>query len=111
MPSERIQRRIESALDEVMDAFGAIHIGVNVAGGGTAKRTVSRSGPHPLDEFRRIIELNLIATFNLVRLQADRMTRNEPEDGEEPLGFDPRGEAMEVFDDVDLIYEGVFPAS
>lgn len=74
---------VEKAIDEVMNKFGAIHIGVNVAGGGTAKRTVSRNGPHPLDEFRRIVELNLIATFNLVRLQADRMTRNEPDAGDE----------------------------
>lgn len=73
---------VEAAIDRVMDEFGAIHIGVNVAGGGAAKRTVSKSGPHPLDEFRRVIELNLVATFNLVRLQADRMARNEPEDEE-----------------------------
>ncbi|MBW2229856.1 MAG: SDR family NAD(P)-dependent oxidoreductase, partial [Deltaproteobacteria bacterium] len=73
---------VESAIDRVMDELGAIHIGINVAGGGAAKRTVSRDGPHPLDEFRRVIELNLVATFNLVRLQADRMSRNQPEDGE-----------------------------
>ncbi len=74
---------VEAALDRVMDEFGAIHIGVNVAGGGAARRTVSRDGPHPLDEFRRVIELNLVGTFNLVRLEADRMTRNEPDEGEE----------------------------
>jgi NAD(P)-dependent dehydrogenase (short-subunit alcohol dehydrogenase family) len=73
---------VEAALDQVMETFGAIHIGVNVAGGGTAKRTISRAGPHPLDEFRRVIELNLVSTFNLVRLQADRMSRNQPEDDE-----------------------------
>ena len=73
---------VEAGLDRVMEEFGAIHIGVNVAGGGAAKRTISRSGPHPMDEFRRVVELNLCATFNLVRLQADRMSRNEPEDGE-----------------------------
>jgi NAD(P)-dependent dehydrogenase (short-subunit alcohol dehydrogenase family) len=73
---------VETAIDQVMDEFGAIHIGVNVAGGGAARRTVSKAGPHPLDEFRRVVELNLVATFNLVRLQADRMTRNEPVDGE-----------------------------
>ena len=73
----------EAAIDRVMDEFGAIHIGINVAGGGAAKRPISRSGPHPLDEFRRVVELNLIATFNLVRLQADRMSRNEPDDGDE----------------------------
>jgi NAD(P)-dependent dehydrogenase (short-subunit alcohol dehydrogenase family) len=73
---------VEESLDLVMSEFGAIHIGVNVAGGGAAKRTVSKSGPHPMDEFRRVVELNLCATFNLVRLQADRMTHNAPEDEE-----------------------------
>lgn len=74
---------VEQALDRVMEAYGAIHIGINVAGGGVARRTVSKQGPHPLDEFRRVIDLNLVATFNLVRLQADRMTRNEPNEDEE----------------------------
>jgi len=73
---------VERAIDTVVDRFGALHIGVNVAGGGVARRTVSREGPHPLDEFRRVVELNLIATFNLVRLEADRMTHNTPEDEE-----------------------------
>lgn len=74
---------VEAAIDRVVDEFGAIHIGVNVAGGGIARRTVSKQGPHPIDEFRRVVELNLVATFNLVRLQADRMTRNEPNDDDE----------------------------
>jgi NAD(P)-dependent dehydrogenase (short-subunit alcohol dehydrogenase family) len=74
---------VEAALDQVMTTFGAIHIGVNVAGGGAARRTISKKGPHPLDEFRRVVELNLVATFNLVRLQADRMSRNEPNEDEE----------------------------
>jgi len=73
---------VEAALDRVLEELGAIHIGINVAGGGAARRTVSRSGPHPMAEFRRVVELNLCATFNLVRLQADRMSRNAPEDGE-----------------------------
>ena len=71
---------VERAIDRVMETFGAIHIGVNVAGGGGVQRTISRSGPHPLDQFRKVVELNLVATFNLVRLQADRMSRNEPND-------------------------------
>ena len=40
------------------------------------------AGPHPLDDFRGVVELNLIATFNLNRLQAAAMAENEPEDGE-----------------------------
>ena len=73
---------VEAAIDRVMEDLGAIHIGVNVAGGGAAMRTISRKGPHPMAEFRRVVELNLCATFNLIRLQADRMSRNEPEDEE-----------------------------
>jgi NAD(P)-dependent dehydrogenase (short-subunit alcohol dehydrogenase family) len=74
---------VEAAIDRVVATFGAIHIGVNVAGGGAARRTVSKKGPHPMEEFRRVVELNLVATFNLVRLQADRMSRNEPSEDDE----------------------------
>jgi NAD(P)-dependent dehydrogenase (short-subunit alcohol dehydrogenase family) len=72
----------EAALADAVEALGGLHIAVNTAGGGTAKRTLSKDGPHPLGEFRRIIELNLIGTFNLNRLQAFHMSSNEPEDGE-----------------------------
>src|SRR5262245_60216011 len=65
----------ESALNEAVEALGDLWIAVNTAGGGTARRTLSKDGPHPLDEFRRVIELNLIGTFNLNRLQAEHMSR------------------------------------
>jgi NAD(P)-dependent dehydrogenase (short-subunit alcohol dehydrogenase family) len=73
---------VESAMADAVDALGGLHIAVNTAGGGIGKRTLTKQGPHPLDEFRRTIELNLIATFNLNRLQAHAMSTNEPEDGE-----------------------------
>jgi NAD(P)-dependent dehydrogenase (short-subunit alcohol dehydrogenase family) len=73
---------VEAAVDGAASALGGIHIAVNTAGGGAARRTLSKEGPHPLAEFRRVIELNLIATFNLNRLQALHMSRNEPEDDE-----------------------------
>jgi NAD(P)-dependent dehydrogenase (short-subunit alcohol dehydrogenase family) len=79
---------VESALAEAVDQLGGLHIAVNTAGGGTAKRTLSKDGPHPLDEFRRVIELNLIGTFNLNRLQAFHMSTNEPEDGERGVIID-----------------------
>jgi NAD(P)-dependent dehydrogenase (short-subunit alcohol dehydrogenase family) len=72
----------EAALNGAVEALGGLHIAVNTAGGGIAKRTLTRNGPHPLDEFRRVVELNLIATFNLNRLQAAAMAGNEPEDEE-----------------------------
>ena len=74
---------LEAAVDTATREFGGIHIGVNTAGGGIAKRTLSRDGPHELDAFRGVIELNLIGSFNFLRLAADRMSRNEPNaDGE-----------------------------
>ena len=73
----------EAALSNACDELGALHFICNTAGGGIAKRTLSKKGPHPLDDFRRVIDLNLIATFNIARLAADRMSQNEAdEDGE-----------------------------
>lgn len=74
---------VESVLSEVAEALGGLHVGVNVAGGGIAAKTLSKKGPHGLEEFQRVVDLNLVATFNLMRLQAEHMNRNEPnEDGE-----------------------------
>ena len=73
----------EAAIDAAVDALGgALHVSVNTAGGGIARRTLSKDGPHPLDEFRGIIELNLISAFNVARLAVAHMARNEPEDDE-----------------------------
>ena len=78
----------ESALSHAVDALGGLHIAVNTAGGGVAERTLTKTGPHPLDKFRRTIELNLIGTFNLNRLQAFHMSTNEPEEGERGVIID-----------------------
>ena len=72
----------EAALADAVGSLGGLHVAVNTAGGGIAHKTLSRSGPHPLDEFRRVVELNLVATFNLNRLQAMHMADNTPDDGE-----------------------------
>ena len=82
------ENQTESALADAVSALGGLHIAVNTAGGGTAKRTLSKDGPHPLEDFRRTIELNLIGTFNLNRLQAFHMSTNEPEDGERGVIID-----------------------
>jgi NAD(P)-dependent dehydrogenase (short-subunit alcohol dehydrogenase family) len=79
---------VEGALSSVVEQLGGLHIAINTAGGGTAMRTLSKNGPHSLDEFRRVIELNLIATFNLNRLQAFHMSKNEPEDDERGVIID-----------------------
>ena len=82
------EKRVEQALDEAVAALGGLHIAVNTAGGGIAMRTLGKDGPHPLDAFRAVVELNLIATFNLNRLQAWHMSKNEPEDGERGVIID-----------------------
>ena len=73
----------EAAIDAAVDALGGeLHVSINTAGGGIARRTLSKDGPHPLDEFESVINLNLIASFNVARLAAAHMSRNEPEDDE-----------------------------
>jgi NAD(P)-dependent dehydrogenase (short-subunit alcohol dehydrogenase family) len=79
---------VEHVIAEVVEALGGLHVAVNTAGGGGAMRTLSKEGPHDLDAFRRTIDLNLIATFNLNRWQAFHMAKNEPEDGERGVIID-----------------------
>lgn len=76
------EAQVDAAIGGAIEALGGVHIGINTAGGGIAKRTLTKEGPHPLADFRRIIELNLISTFNVSRLLADAMSKNEPEDDE-----------------------------
>ena len=78
----------ELALAEAVETLGGLHIAVNTAGGGTAMRTLTRQGPHPLDAFRQVVDLNLVATFNLNRLQAFHMSSNDPEDDERGVMID-----------------------
>src|SRR3546814_11614551 len=60
----------EAVLDAVVQEHGELHVLVNPAGGGVAQRTLSKDGPHPLDAFRKVIDLKRTATFNLSRLAA-----------------------------------------
>jgi NAD(P)-dependent dehydrogenase (short-subunit alcohol dehydrogenase family) len=73
----------EDTLARASDGLGALHFCLNTAGGGIAKRTLAKDGPHPLDGFQRVIDLNLVASFNVARLAAERMSRNEPDEGGE----------------------------
>jgi NAD(P)-dependent dehydrogenase (short-subunit alcohol dehydrogenase family) len=72
----------EEALQAAVDKLGGLHVVVTTAGGGIAKRTLTKSGPHDLESFQSVINLNLIATFNISRLAAAHMAKNEPEDEE-----------------------------
>ena len=67
-------------VDAALDAAGALaggvpRIVVNCAGIAAVARTTEAAGPFPLEEFTRVIHVNLIGTFNVIRLAADRMSR------------------------------------
>ena len=65
-----------AAIDRAVQVMGGIDICVNCAGIVIGERTVSRNGPHDLDTFRRVIEVNLIGSFNVLRLAAAEMAKN-----------------------------------
>jgi NAD(P)-dependent dehydrogenase (short-subunit alcohol dehydrogenase family) len=72
---------VTAALDAAA-GLGTLRVAVNCAGTGDAIKTVGKHGAYPLDKFTRIIEINLIGTFNVIRLAAERMAATDPVDGE-----------------------------
>ena len=78
------EESVAAGIEVAKSAFGAIHACVNCAGSGDAARTVGKKGPFPLERFEWVVKLNLIGTFNVLRLCAAEMQNNEPvtEDGE-----------------------------
>jgi len=75
---------IAKAIEQVVADFGAIHICCNFAGTGNGIKTLSSKGMFPLEQFQRIIDINLIGTFNVLRRAAEQMAKNDAltEDGE-----------------------------
>src|SRR5262252_4735752 len=74
---------VQAAVQRTIERFGTIHINVNCAGTGAAMKTTSKGGPMPLEIFAKVIEINLIGTFNVLRLCATQMTKNPGnQDGE-----------------------------
>ena len=74
---------VQDAVDAVLQHFGALHIAVNCAGIGPAHKTLSKGKAHPLDMFQKVIQVNLIGTFNVIRLAAEAMDQNDPKEGGE----------------------------
>lgn len=68
---------VAAALDAA-EEMGPVRINVNCAGIGNAIKTLSKNGAFPLDGFRKVVEVNLIGTFNVIRLAADRIAKTEP---------------------------------
>ncbi len=78
------EEAVSAAVQKTLDSFGALHININCAGIGAAARTLGKDGPMPLKTFEFVVRVNLIGTFNCLRLCADAMQKNDPvtEDGE-----------------------------
>mgnify|MGYP001345543449 CR=1 FL=1 len=74
---------VKDAMSKIEEAFGKLHVAINCAGTGYGARIIGKDAPHPLDHFKFIIDLNLVGTFNVMRLAAELMDKNEAdEDGE-----------------------------
>jgi len=69
----------QAAVDKALEAFGAVHGLVNCAGIVLGERILGRDAPHGLEAFARVIQVNLIGSFNLLRLAAAAMANNTPD--------------------------------
>ena len=77
----REEAQVAAALD-VAAGLGPLRVTVNCAGIGNGIKTLGKQGPFPLPEFSRVVSVNLIGTFNVIRLAAERMAATEPVAGE-----------------------------
>ena len=77
------EAQVQNAVDAAVQAFGALHGLINCAGVAPGERVVGKNGPHKLETFSRVININLIGSFNALRLAANAMVKNTPNaDGE-----------------------------
>jgi len=75
--------QVQAAVDAAAEANGGLRISICCAGIGWAQRTTSKHGPHDFDAFQTVIQVNLIGTFNVLRLAATAMSANDPDEGGE----------------------------
>ncbi len=72
-----------NAINAALTGFGGLHGLVNCAGVAPAEKVLGKEGPHRLESFAKVININLVGTFNMIRLAADAMMKNEPDAGGE----------------------------
>ena len=77
------EAEVQAAIDLAVSRFGGLHGVVNAAGIGPAAKVLGRNGPHALDLFEKTVKVNLVGTFNVIRLAAAVMATNAPEDSGE----------------------------
>jgi len=74
---------VQAAVDAAAEAEGGLRISVCCAGIGWAQRTAGKQGPHDVEVFHTVVKVNLIGTFNVLRLACTAMNENEPDEGGE----------------------------
>lgn len=82
----REEDQVQAAVDKAAEVDGGLRIAVSCAGTGIPVKVASSKGPHPLDAFKVIIDINLIGTFNVMRLSAFSMLSDNEPDGEGERG-------------------------
>jgi NAD(P)-dependent dehydrogenase (short-subunit alcohol dehydrogenase family) len=75
--------QVQKAVDTAAERFGGVHAAINCAGIATAERVIGRNGPLPLENFTKVIAVNLIGTFNVIRLAAAKMLERNVEPSED----------------------------
>ena len=76
------EESVQGAMNDAMNKFGKVNVNVNCAGIGIAVKTLGKKGVHPLDQFKKVLDVNTGGTFNVLRLASEKMALNEPdEDG------------------------------
>ncbi|MFK0165102.1 3-hydroxyacyl-CoA dehydrogenase [Rhizobium sp. NPDC090279] len=73
------EKDAQAAIDKALERFGQLHGLVNCAGVAPGEKIIGRNGPHRLDSFARTVGINLIGTFNMIRLAAVAIVKNEPD--------------------------------
>ncbi len=81
-PTDVVDEAQAAAAVDLAQSLGTLRVLVNCAGIGTPGRTISKNGPMPLEQFTRVLSVNLIGTFNMIRLAANAMVTGDEVDGE-----------------------------
>jgi NAD(P)-dependent dehydrogenase (short-subunit alcohol dehydrogenase family) len=77
------EESMQAAVQKAVDTFGSLYVTINCAGIGSAEKVLGKNGPSSLASFMKVIQVNLIGTFNTIRLASAAMASNEPNEGGE----------------------------
>jgi NAD(P)-dependent dehydrogenase (short-subunit alcohol dehydrogenase family) len=69
---------VQAGIQKTMEQHGALHICINCAGIGTPQKILGRAGVIPFENFKRVVDVNLFGTVNVLRLAAEQIAKNEP---------------------------------